>query len=294
MKRENDGLRRRNSRYGRLFVLPWEIGLVLFFLVPLCQSVLYSFSDVAFSGDRLEVTFVGLKHYVQLLTTDGTYTYFLIESVRSFCTSLPIIVILSLIFALILNQQFPGRMLARAVFFLPVIIASGAVMELVFAGGSGPEGTTTYTSNILDLDAVLRNLELPEKLISLFSAVMEDIFDLIWSCGVQTVLFIAGLQTIPDALYEVSRVEGANRWEEFWFITFPMLDHTFVLVIVYTMIGIVTDKNNTMMKMPFRLMTQSQIYDESSARLWLYFAIVGALMIVVMLVYRRLLSRRWE
>ena len=60
------------------------------------------------------------------------------------------------------------------------------------------------------------------------------------------------------------------------------------------MIGIVTDKNNTMMKMPFQLMTQSQIYDESSARLWLYFAIVGALMSVVMFAYKRLLARRWE
>ena len=146
----------------------------------------------------------------------------------------------------------------------------------------------------LDLDAVLRSLEIPEKLIVLFSEIMENIFDLVWSCGVQTVLFIAGLQTIPDALYEVSRVEGSNKWEEFWFINFPMLNNTFVLVIVYTMIGIVTDKNNTMMKMPFQLMTQSQIYDESSARLWLYFAIVGALMSVVMFAYKRLLARRWE
>ena len=162
MKQKNRGLARRNSRYGRLFVLPWELGIILFFLVPLFQSVIYSFSNVSFVGDQLQVVFAGLKHYRQLLITDGTYTYFLIESVRDFCSSLPIIVILSLIFSLILNMKFPGRMLARAVFFLPVIIASGAIMELVFIGGSGPEGTSSYTSNILDLDAVLRSLEIPE------------------------------------------------------------------------------------------------------------------------------------
>ena len=292
MKRENDGLRRRNSRYGRLFVLPWEIGLVLFFLVPLCQSVLYSFSDVAFSGDRLEVAFVGLKHYVQLLTTDGTYTYFLIESVRSLCTSLPIIVILSLIFALILNQQFPGRMLARAVFFLPVIIASGAVMELVFAGGSGPEGTTTYTSNILDLDAVLRNLELPEKLISLFSAVMEDIFDLIWSCGVQILLFVAGLQTIPEQLYEAGRVEGITPWEQFWYITFPMMRQIVILVVFYTMVDLFPEKGSLVAGALGEL--QVMEYSRGSAMLWPYFAAVGLLIGLIMLIFHRFCLRKWD
>lgn len=295
MKRRSRSLERRNSRYGRLFVLPWEIGLALFFLYPLTQSVLWSFSDVAWKDGELQVIFAGLKHYRNILFVDGNYTYFLTDEIRSFCLSLPLIVILSLIFALILNMKLPGRMIARGIFFLPVIIASDVVIKMLFANGNaGPDSATVYTSDLIDLDLVLRDLGMPEKIVSLFSGVIGNIFDLIWKCGIQTVLFIAGLQTIPDALYEVSRVEGANRWEEFWFITFPMLSSTVVLVTVYTMIALVTDKNSIMMTTPFTLMTGHQIYDESSARLWLYFAIVGALMAAVMFFYDRLLTKRWE
>lgn len=295
MKKQRLNLQRRNSLYGRLFVLPWEIGIILFFIYPLSQSILYSFSDVLWVDGNLQVVFNGLKHYRHLLLVDSNYTYFLQEELREFCVSLPLIVILSLIFGLILNMRFPGRMLARGVFFLPVIIASDVLLNLLFSNGNaGPENATVYTSSIIDLDMVLRNLGLSEKLISLFSDAIGSIFDLIWKCGVQTVLFIAGLQTIPDALYEVSRVEGANKWEEFWFITFPMLNSTVVLVMVYTMISLVTDKNNMMMTSPFTLMTNNQIYDESSARLWLYFAIVGVLMAIVMFCYNRFLTKRWE
>ena len=295
MKKRSSSLEKRNSRYGRLFVLPWEIGLVLFFLYPLSQSILYSFSHVSWEDGKLQTVFAGLTHYKNLLLVDGNYTYFLTNEIRSFCVSLPLIVILSLIFALILNMNFPGRMLARSIFFLPVIVASDGVIKMLFANGNaGPDSASVYTSNLIDRDMVLRNFGMSEKLVSLFSDTIGSIFDLIWKCGIQTVLFIAGLQTIPDAMYEVSRVEGANKWEEFWFITFPMLSSTVVLVMVYTMISLVTDKNSIMMTTPFTLMTSNQIYDESSARLWLYFSIVGVLMMVVMFLYNRFLARRWE
>ena len=206
MKRRSRSLERRNSRYGRLFVLPWEIGLALFFLYPLTQSVLWSFSDVAWKDGELQVIFAGLKHYRNILFVDGNYTYFLTDEIRSFCLSLPLIVILSLIFALILNMKLPGRMIARGIFFLPVIIASDVVIKMLFANGNaGPDSATVYTSDLIDLDLVLRDLGMPEKIVSLFSGVIGNIFDLIWKCGIQTVLFIAGLQTIPDALYEVAR-----------------------------------------------------------------------------------------
>lgn len=294
MKNRHLGIARRNSMYGRLFVLPWVIGLILFFLYPLFQSILYSFSDVVWSASALKTTFAGLKHYRNLLLVDGNYTYFLIDEIRSFAISLPLIIILSLIFALVLNMKFPGRMIARGIFFLPVIIASDVVLKMLFANGAaGPDEVTSYTANAINIDAVLRNLGISEKLIELFSDALGNIFDLIWKCGVQTVLFIAGLQTIPDSLYEVSRVEGANKWEEFWFITFPMLSNTVVLVMVYTMIDLVTDKNNYMMGAPFTLMMQNQIYDESSARLWLYFLIVGGIMLVITFLYNRLVAKKW-
>ena len=77
---------------------------------------------------------------------------------------------------------------------------------------------------------------------------------MIWNCGVQTVLFISGMQTIPPLLYEVSKVEGATKWEEFWFITFPMLSRVMVLVSVFTMVELMTAQSNSVMMQAYTFM----------------------------------------
>ena len=75
-------------------------------------------------------------------------------------------------------------------------------------------------------------MDLPPNLVEPMVTFIEEIFDLVWGCGVQTILFIAGLQSVPEHLYEVSRVEGSTGWEDFWFITLPMLSNILILVIV--------------------------------------------------------------
>ena len=145
---------------------------------------------------------------------------------------------------------------------------------------------------MIDFDAILGNLGLPEEINELISGYIGDIFNLLWSCGIQIVLFIAGLQTIPDQLYEVSRVEGASKWEEFWYITVPMLGPTILLVMVYTMIDLFT-QNKGVMKMSFDLM-KNAVYGESSAMMWMYFLVVGALMSIVLALYNFFCLRKWS
>ena len=106
-------------------------------------------------------------------------------------------------------------------------------------------------------------------------------------------LFIAGLQSIPSSLYEASRVEGASRWEDFWFITFPMLSRVTLLVGVFTMIELFTATTSPVIRTAYSKMGVG-IYDVSSAMLWMYFAVVGVVMGLVILLYTRLLMKRWE
>ena len=126
-----------------------------------------------------------------------------------------------------------------------------------------------------------------------FTKIIDGITGLIWNCGIQTVLFIAGMQAIPSLLYEVSKVEGATKWEEFWFITLPMLSRVILLVSVFTAVELVTDSTNPIMDLAYSFM-QSQFYGESSAMLWSYFAVVGAAIALLLGLYKKLCMNRWE
>lgn len=293
------GIERLKVRYGRMFVLPWTIGLLLFFLVPLFSSIAYAFCNVSLVNDKM-LTFAGIEHFKYLLNEDPNFMNNIKDAVASFTYSLPIIVALSLIFAIILNQKFKGRIFARAVFFLPVIIATGVVMQ--FVTGAALEGGAALSTSMgetesysgIRFDELLVNLGLPQSITELLSDYIARVFNLVWSCGIQILLFVAGLQSIPDQLYEVSKIEGATTWEEFWFVTFPMLGNVTFLVLVYTIVDLFTAFDNPIMKQAYDLITVNSIYDRSAAVLWAYFVVVGVVGALILLAYNRILMKKWN
>lgn len=290
------GIESLKSRYGVLFIMPWIIGVVLFFLVPLMQSVLYSLSDVNVTENGMDFQFAFFKNYEYILFKNPDFETNLRSALSSFLYSLPIIVIVSLVLALILNQKFPGRFLFRALYFMPVIIATGIVMEIVFrttspeAAANAPEA---LTDNLFSVADIMRLLDLPGEIAAFVKDAINSIFDIIWSTGIQIVLFIAGLQTIPSSLYEACYVEGATKWEQFWFVTFPMLSRVTMLVSIFTMIELFTDKQNPLMAQAYTQM-QGGNYDETSAMLWFYFLIIGLFMGALLAIYNRAVLRRYE
>ncbi len=293
------GIERLKVRYGRMFVLPWTVGLILFFLIPLFESIAYAFSNVSLVNEDM-LSFAGLEHFKYLLQEDPNFIDNMAEAVTSFLYSLPIIVALSLIFALILNQKFRGRLLARAVFFLPVIIATGVVMKFVTgeAINSGAALSTamgeTESYSGISFDQLLINLGLPQSITELLSDYIARVFNLVWSCGIQILLFVAGMQSIPEQLYEVSKIEGATAWEEFWFVTFPMLGNVIFLVLIYTTVDLFTAFDNPIMNQAYDLISKNSIYDRSSAILWGYFVVVGVVGGLLLLAYNRILMRKWN
>jgi len=294
------GIERLKVRYGRMFVLPWTIGLILFFIVPLVESIAYAFSNVSLVDEDM-LNFVGLEHFKYLLQEDPNFLDNMKEAVISFVYSLPIIVALSLIFALILNQKFRGRLFARAVFFLPVIIATGVVMQFVTGSalGSDSAGLTTAIGETesysgIQFDQLLINLGLPQSVTELLSDYIARVFNLVWSCGIQILLFVAGMQSIPDHLYEVSKIEGATAWEEFWFVTFPMLGNVIFLVLIYTIVDLFTAFDNPIMTQAYDLISKNSVYDRSSAILWGYFVVVGVIGGLILLAYNRILMKKWN
>ena len=297
MKRRNQGITKLKSRYGLLFVTPWLIGFILFFAMPAVQSILYSFSDVQLTGEGLQIGLVGLKHYRYALLENPNYVTNMWSSVGTILYSLPFILLISLVLALILNQKFRGRLFFRALFFLPVIISTGIVLNLMFlttgSDMTGASASESLTGNMFSVADVISVLNLPAVISDYVEQVINSIFDLIWSSGIQIVLFIAGLQAIPASLYEASRVEGATKREEVWFFTFPMLSQVTLLVALFTMVEQLTSSRNALVSQLFQLM-KAGLYDETSAVLWAYFVIVGAVMGLVLGLYNRILIKRWS
>ncbi len=283
------------TRVGYTFVIHWILGFVLFFLYPLISSIWYGFNEVTVKPGEIVTELVGIEHFRELLTEDPNYVNNLRDSIGMMVYSLPIIISISLILAVLLNQQFKGRTVFRAIFFLPVIMSNSVVMKLLNGEfitmplfSSGEEGV-----GIIDYKAIITQLNVPEQLSPFLIFLLSNTINLVWSCGVQTVLFIAGLQSIPASLYEVSKIEGANKWEEFWLITVPSLRHIISLVLIYTMIELFADMNNTVVANAYSNMV-SQNFGPSSAMLWMYFVVVIALIGTIYVLYQKLCVKRWE
>ena len=295
-KKSKRGIESLKSKYGLMFVSPWIIGFIIFFAIPLFQSVIYSFSKVLITENGIVKEFIGLKNFRFILLEDPEYTNNLSSSLTQFFTSLPFILLISLVLALLLNQKFRGRLFFRALYFMPVIIATGTVITILFKTTSSDITDSTVsdslTGSMFSIEDLIRWLDLPDAISKYVSKIMNDILDLIWSSGIQTVLFIAGLQSIPSSLYEVSKVEGATKWEEFWFITFPMLHRVTLLVAVFTMVELIVSNSMPVVSKAFSMMISGN-YDETSAMLWLYFLVVGAIMAGLVLLYNKLLVKRW-
>ena len=296
-KKKYRGIEQLKARYGWYFILSWVIGVVLFFAVPVIQSIIYSFSDMAITENGTQTEWVGLGNYRYIINEHTDYLKWLSSSITSFLYSLPIIVLLSMVLALLLNQKFRGRLFFRALYFMPVIIASGVVIKLL-STMSGDDMTSSSVSDsvsgaMFSVQDIINVLDLPSEVAEYVQKIISNIFDLIWNSGIQTVLFLAGLQSIPSYLYEASKVEGATKWEEFWFITFPMLSNVTLLVIIYTMVELFINSNNTLVSQVYSLM-RAAVYDEASAMMWFYFLIIGAVMGLLVLAYRKFLQKRWS
>ena len=296
-QKEIRGIESLKSKYGFMFVLPWLIGSIIFFAVPLLQSFLYSFSNVTVEQGGMSLKFVGLEHYDTLINKDPQYLTNVGGSLVPILYSLPLIVLISMVLGILLNQKFRGRLFFRALYFLPVIIATGAVIEILFTTTSSDISSSatsdSFSSNMLSVTEIMRWLDLPQKVAVYVKNAIGSIFDLVWHSGIQTVLVIAGLQSIPSALYEASKVEGANKWEEFWFITFPMLSRVTLLVSIFTAVELFENKTSPIMRSVYSMMNGGK-YDKSSAMLWIFFIIVGFAIGLIIFLYNKFLMKRWE
>lgn len=266
---------RKKSIAGYLFIAPWIAGTIIFFLIPIVQSVIYSFGRINLEDAGYSVTLVGFKNYVKIFVEDAEFLPKAMTAIRDMVLHTPIIVLFSLFIAILLNQRFAGRTAARVIFFLPVIIANGAVISIingdVFADivMQGASSSQLFRSEFLN--ALLVESGLNQSIVNTLTSTVDSLFELIWKTGIQVLIFLAGLQTISVSMYEVAKIEGATAWELFWKVTLPMISPMLLINVIYTIIDSFTDYSNSVMSY-INTFTTNMKLELGSAMIWTYFA----------------------
>ncbi|MFC5468912.1 carbohydrate ABC transporter permease [Cohnella suwonensis] len=275
---------------GMLFLTPWVLGFVFFFMVPLVNSIIYSFNDMQASDNGYTLTFEGWSNFHQALYVDATYVRNLTKVVGEMVVNVPLIIIFSLFIAVLLNQKFIGRSLSRAIFFLPVILASGVMLSINNAGfmqqimdanlvTNNPEGgSVNGFLQSVELKNMMLDIGVNESIVNYLTGAVDRIYEIISQSGVQIIIFLAGLQSISPSLYEASRMEGATGYEAFWKITFPMVSPLILTNLVYTIID--SFMNNKVTQQIDTTAFKTLDFGLSSAMAWIYFAIVAAILAV--------------
>ena len=266
----------REALYGYAFVLIWMIGFALFTAIPLVQTFNYSLNQVTVEATGIKLEFLQWQNYSRALFTDPSFVELLIGYVVEILVSVPIVLIFSLIIALFLNLNFSLKGLFRTIFFLPVVITSGPVIqELTSQGATSAPGiakSVAVTEFLAQLPRYLRNPV--EYLLTSFILIL-------WFSGVQILIYLASLQKIDKNIYEAAAIDGASPWEAFWKITLPSLSTTTLVNAIYTIITLSHFSENKVIKYIY-----GQTYaveggiGYASAMSFIYFSALVALLVI--------------
>lgn len=290
---------RKKKLYGYAFIALWFVGTIYMFIIPLVTSVQYSLSKTTLvaedrladypqmSGPGIYCEWNNFQNYIDIFTNDQDYVPNLIESISAMPGDTFMILVFSLFIALLLNQNFKGRGLARAIFFIPVLVATGPVLSVI-NGDMAAQGVgdASQFSSLFEVNMVDEFLEfmgfanISQSVADQLSEVASNLFNLIWRCGIQTIIFLSALQQIPTSAKEAAQMEGATGWEFFWKITFPTISPMILANLIYTVIDCFVDSTNPVMQEVLAKNTNWQ-YGLSTSMAWTYFAIVGVALAII-------------
>lgn len=276
--------RTRSTITGTLFFLPWLIGFFAITAYPLVYSLVICFNQVQIKPGAIELKSVGWEYFRQAFAVDTEYPTKLLASLASVLLGTPLVVVFSLVIALLLNRRFRGRTVYRIVFFLPVVIMSGPVMSELMTESSA----MSINMDIMGLRSILMELDYGWARILL--TFLNSFVRILWFCGVQIIVFLAGLQKIDRNMYEAAAIDGATAWEAFWKITLPHLRPIILLNAIYTIIEMGTAADDaTNGKIVSAIRDIARPYSYAAVLSWIY---AFGLLLLILLAFLLLRPRK--
>ncbi|MDR1641718.1 MAG: sugar ABC transporter permease [Clostridiales bacterium] len=221
---------RREALAGYLYILPNFIGFLIFTGIPVFIGLGISFTNYkGFPGAK----FVGVANYLQLFK-DTLFKTALRNNLAYSFSVVPLTILVSLLLALMLNKAIPLGGFFKTVYFFPNLtsmVAVGCVALLLFEPTKGP------------INQFLRMLGMPQESLpgwffSSKTALATVVITVVWKqAGYYMIMFLGGLKNIPSHLYEAAKIDGANPWQIFWSVTWPMLTPTTFMVAILCFIA---------------------------------------------------------
>jgi multiple sugar transport system permease protein len=226
-KRHRLSLRAREEIEFYIAISPWLIGFILFTGGPIIYSIAMSLTN--WTG-LVERQFVGLSNYVQLFFHDNLFWIVLKNTFYYGIASVALGTIGALLTALLMNQKLPGITVFRTLYYLPAV-TTGVAIAIMWTWIFNPQvGMINFVLRLLGLQG-------PLWLGSQQWAMPALIIMSLWGIGTNMIILLAGLQGIPEHLYEAARIDGANAWHEFRHVTLPMLSPVLFFVLIISVIA---------------------------------------------------------
>ncbi len=273
-KKKGLSLLQKRAVTGMLFISPWLLGFLVYYVRSVGMTVWFSLCDVT-TGDKGYVAkFSGLNNLKYIFTSHPTFNQKLVSSMSNVFIDVPLVLIFSLLMAMILNQKFIGRTVIRAIFFLPVIMGSAAISEAIDFARQNAVGGISATSDTIASAAnttinvdyylsLFKDIGIPAGILDYVVGAVSRLADVVSLSGVQIVIFIAALQSIAGSLYEVARIEGATTYETFWKVTFPMVMPHIITCLVYTVVD--SFANSEVVNLSYEMIFTTRNYGYGSA-----------------------------
>lgn len=273
---------KRETIYGYLFIMPWLLGFLGLVLYPMAQSFYYSLNNMRIAPTGIRFVYVGLNNYRDIWLQD----MFFITELAGFAVDtlirIPIIVVFALVIAMLLNQDVKFKGLFRTIFFLPVIVASGPVINQLVE-----QGATAIP--MLNVDVIMGILTafMPNFFAQLIGDLFMQIIVILWYSGVQILLFLASLQKIDPNLYEAAKIDGGSNWECFWKITLPTIKPIILINLVYTLISLANSGQNPIIDLIYiNMFNATRGYGFASAMAWMYALIITLMLVIIFIAFR--------
>lgn len=290
-------LNKKQTLAGYIFLAPIVLGLLFIFIPALVRAFMYTVNDIFMGADGIELTWVGWKNYHAAIFVD-TSSQYLLNSVRQVLIQVPVILIFSFFIANILNQRFKGRTFFRAVFFLPVIATAGVIglfeqgnmlTNMYVTGGKLDVGLASDAMyGYESLKMMLQSAEINQTFASIILGAIDGLYAVVTSSGVQVLIFLSGLQSIPASLFEAAHVEGANGWISFWKISVPMISPLILVNYVYSIVDSFLSYNNEAMEYIRVFLYGNGQYSYGITLSFIYLAVIAFILVITFVLFNRL------
>lgn len=284
-------LQKRKMRYGWVFISPFVLGFVFIYMSVFINSIIFSFSKILPNESGFTLKSIGLENYNEVIFVSIEFNRTVVNSLAQMIFNVPTILIFSLFVAVLLNQKMKGRGMFRAIFFLPVILATGIIKSAemnnsITSAMWSSSGIDTGASvgngliNIMEIQRYLSNMQLSPEFAGYIVGAVNNIYNIINISGVQMLIFLAGLQSISSSIYEAAQIEGASGWEAFWKITFPIISPLIFLNLIYSIIDSFTNPANPIIELINNVGLRQGKFGLATSMAWIY-SVMTTIMVVV-------------